>query len=168
MRLQSTVVAALLWATATLAAPITYTNKGSREEQLSSTVPDLQPAKNITADLQPTMNITADPQPAANFTTDEIYGPVKCNKNFAPGKPLTKLERVLMKMCYKTLLSGDWATINCPRTDRTYETWGRYWDSTDNCLEACQQCVTEAIDALLPSVQCDMHVSMAKCRIRYT
>lgn len=97
MRLQSTVVATLLWATAALAAPISNSDRPLQEVELPSTH----------ADSQPPMNITADLQPAANMTADEDWPRWPCKKNFTEGEPLTKLERIMMKICYKELLRGE-------------------------------------------------------------
>ncbi|XXG97502.1 hypothetical protein Hte_003806 [Hypoxylon texense] len=170
MRLQSTALTTLLWATATLAAPINNSGKPSQEVELPSTTHfDSQPLTNITADLQPAVNNTAvDLEPATNVTADGAWPNWACKKNFTEGTPLTKLERILMKVCYKELLKGKWlSSINCPRTDKTFQSWGKWWVDSQNCHDSCLSCIDQGLDELAANVICNTKVGLAKCHVQY-
>ncbi|KAI6085124.1 hypothetical protein F4821DRAFT_261326 [Hypoxylon rubiginosum] len=173
MRPPFTVAAALLWATATLAAPknSTLTEISLREENSTSTPIEAQP---VAISTEPTASVAANPEVATPDSTAGIElpnPPPNCNRTWVKGPKMDDLEIYTMKACWWNLKRGlihGWLWNMCKGTNRRFDARGWHWRTPAHCYNACDECITSSIMRGLPGAQCFTEAGpMAWCMVDY-
>ncbi|KAI1101417.1 hypothetical protein F4804DRAFT_347727 [Jackrogersella minutella] len=99
-----------------------------------------------------------------------FLGHIKCIPNFMNGTALTPDEKFVMLGCYPTLWRWGWISrmVNCPQTNRYFQSWGHHWNSPEDCMNACHECFVDAVADGAANLRCFKYEGItARCHFTY-